>query len=128
MRNGYVLLWSAAGPGVKVRLQAAHRQSCTTSSFFLRVPRRVRLRPPQCGQDSGCLLVSGTRAMRGMAGGILLIVCAHGSMRGCVMQLMAIEREVHADWSARSSRISAMLRELRRVVARCCAPLSLAAG
>jgi len=47
MRNGYVLLRNAAGPGVIVRLHAAQRQSWTISSFFFRVSRRVRLRPPQ---------------------------------------------------------------------------------
>jgi len=31
-----------AGPCVKVFLHDAQRQSCTISSFFLRVPRRVR--------------------------------------------------------------------------------------
>ena len=61
---------SAAGAGVKVRLQAAQRQSWTISSFLRRVPRRVRLWPPQKGQASGCLLVSGTRAMRGIGGDI----------------------------------------------------------
>ena len=55
-------------PGVKVRLQEAQRHSCTISSFFLRVPRRVSERPPQCGHASGCLAVSGTRALRGMTG------------------------------------------------------------
>ena len=50
-----------------MRLHEAQRQSWTISSFFLRVPRRVRLRLPQCGQASGCLAVSGTRAMRGIA-------------------------------------------------------------
>jgi hypothetical protein len=33
------------------------------------------------GQDSGCLLVSGTRAIRGMGGDILLIVCGQRTMR-----------------------------------------------
>jgi len=66
MRRGLVLLWSAAGPGVKLRLKEAQRQSCTISSFFLRVPRRVSLWLPQCGQVSGCFQVSGARAMRGV--------------------------------------------------------------
>src|SRR5260221_560311 len=90
---------TAAGPGVKVRLQDEQRQSCTISSFFLRVPRRVRLRPPQWGQASGTLEVSGTRAMRGM-GSILLIVCAQRTMH-----LTEIERRVHANWMVRTSRI-----------------------
>jgi|GEM_PF-6741918 len=58
----------AAGPGVNVRLQEAQRHSCTISSFFLRVPRRDSAWPPQCGHASGCLAVSGTRAIRGMIG------------------------------------------------------------
>jgi hypothetical protein len=49
MRSGYVMLRNAAGPGVKVRLQAAQRHSWTISSFLRRVPRRVRFRPPQYG-------------------------------------------------------------------------------
>ena len=53
---------------MNVRLQEAQRHSWTISSFFLRVPRRVSEWPPQCGQASGCLAVSGTRALRGIAG------------------------------------------------------------
>src|SRR5438477_7386329 len=99
MRSGYVLLRSAAGPGVKTRLQDAQRHSCAISSFFLRVPWRVRLCPPQCGQASGTLEVIGTRAMRGM-GDILLIVCAHRTM-----VLTEIERRAHGNWTTRRSRI-----------------------
>src|SRR5262245_8574638 len=81
VRRGYVLLRIATGPGVKVILQDLHRHCCTISSFFLRVPRLVRLRPPQRGQASGSLAVSGTRAMRGIGADIPLIVCGHRTMR-----------------------------------------------
>ena len=50
---------------MNVRLHDEQRQSCTISSFFLRVPRRDKLWLPQCGQASGCFVVRGARAMRG---------------------------------------------------------------
>lgn len=68
MRSGYVRFCSASGPGVNVRLQESQRHSWAISSFFLRVPRRVSERPPQCGQASGYFAVSGTRALLGMTG------------------------------------------------------------
>ena len=84
---------------MKVRLQDAQRHNCTISSFFFRVPRRVGLWPPQCGQASGSLELSGTRAMRGMDD-ILLIVCAHR-----IMQRTEIEKPAHADSMRDGSRI-----------------------
>ena len=63
-RIGYVLLRSAAGPGVKVRLQEAQRQSCTISSFFLRTPLRLMAWLPQCGHSLGGLCVCGAEAGR----------------------------------------------------------------
>jgi len=60
------LLRIASGPGVNVRLQDAQRQSCTISSFFLRVPRRVSTWLPQCGHCSGTLDECGARAARGI--------------------------------------------------------------
>jgi hypothetical protein len=53
-----------------VRLHAKQRQTCTISSFFRRVPLRLGLEPPQCGQRSGRLAVCGTRAIRGVVAGI----------------------------------------------------------
>ena len=79
---------SAAGPGVKVRLHAEQRQSCTISSFFLRVPRRVRLWPPQYGRASGCLAGQWNAGDARDGGDILLIVCAHR-----IMQLTEIEKQ-----------------------------------
>jgi hypothetical protein len=55
------LLRSAAGEGVKMRLQDAQRQSWTISIFFLRVPFFATWVLPQCGQRSGRLSVCGTR-------------------------------------------------------------------
>src|SRR5215472_11801316 len=53
----------------------------------VRVSRRVRLRPPRYGQDSGCLFVSGTRAMCGMGGDI----CGEGYVHR-ITHLTEIER------------------------------------
>ena len=108
-----VLLWSAAGPGVKTRLQAEAARELHDLEFFLRVPRRVRLRPPQWGRDSGCLLVSGTRAMRGMGGDILLIVCVHR-----IMRCTEIEKGAHAFWWRCGSRILEGERDTERGVGR----------
>jgi hypothetical protein len=47
------LLRSAAGEGVKTRLQDAQRQSWTISIFFLRVPFLAIWVLPQYGQRSG---------------------------------------------------------------------------
>ena len=58
------MLRSAAGPGVKVRLHEAQRQSCTISSFFLRTPLRVMAWLPQCGHTPGGLFVCGAAAGR----------------------------------------------------------------
>jgi hypothetical protein len=58
MRSGYVLLCNAAGPGVNMRLQDAHRHSWTISSFFFRVPLRESAWLPQWGHACGCLCVS----------------------------------------------------------------------
>lgn len=55
------------GAGVNVRLHDPQRHSWTISSFFLRVPRRDSARPPQCGQLSGCFVVSGVRAIWGIS-------------------------------------------------------------
>jgi hypothetical protein len=64
------LLRSAAGVGVKTRLQDAQRQSWTISIFLRRVPFRVIAVLPQCGQRSGRFSVCGTRADRGILPGI----------------------------------------------------------
>ena len=56
---GLGLLRSAAGPGVNRRLHEPQRQSCTTSSFFLRKPLRVMTWLPQCGHSLGSLFVCG---------------------------------------------------------------------
>ena len=53
--------------------------SGTASSwyFFVRVPRRVSARPPQCGHASGAFDVCGARAMRGVG---ISGECAHRTM------------------------------------------------
>jgi hypothetical protein len=56
---------------VNTRLHEAHRQSCTISIFFLRVPFRVIAVLPQCGQRSGRFAVCGTRATRGIVPAII---------------------------------------------------------
>jgi hypothetical protein len=58
------LFLSAAGAGVKTRLQEPQRQSWAISIFFLRVPFRLTWVLPQCGQRSGRLSVSATRLVR----------------------------------------------------------------
>ena len=75
-RIGYVLLRSAAGPGVKMRLHDEQRQSWTISSFFLRTPLRLTAWLPQYGHSMGSLFVcgdvagrSGERDIRGTCGG-----------------------------------------------------------
>ena len=86
---------------MNTRLHDEQRQSWTISSFFLRVPRRVRTWLPQCGQASGCLVVSGTRAMRGMepyAGGTLTVPQAHENRK-------MLERECARKLEARRMRI-----------------------
>ena len=50
---------------VNTRAQAVQRQSCTVSSFLVRVPLRTSLTLPQCGQRSGRLAVWETRAGAG---------------------------------------------------------------
>jgi len=65
MRKGYVLLRSAARTGREVHLHVAQRHSLTMSSFFRRVPRHVKLRPPQLGPLAVACLC-GTRAILGM--------------------------------------------------------------
>jgi hypothetical protein len=57
--------------------------------------------------------------MRGM-GDILLIVCGHRTMH-----LTEIERRVHADWMARTSRILLVLGCEERWVEPCCPRLLL---
>jgi hypothetical protein len=58
-------LRSAAGDGVNTRAHAVQRQSCTVSSFLVRVPLRTSLTLPQCGQRSGRFAVWETRAGAG---------------------------------------------------------------
>ena len=96
MRSGYVLLRRAAGPGVKVRLHARQRQTWTISSFLRRVPFRLRLAPPQCGQRSGRLAVCGTRAIRGAGLDIIEMSGRHGSMSGDVGKTPLTPAQWHA--------------------------------
>src|SRR5271169_3271618 len=54
--RGYVLLRIARGPTLKVRPQERHKNSGTSSCFFLRVPFLMRCLLLQCGQRSGSLI------------------------------------------------------------------------
>src|SRR5216684_7667542 len=76
MRSGYVLLRSADGVGVKMRLHDAQRQSWTISIFLRRVPFRDIAVLPQRGQRSGRFSVCGTRADRGILPGINEMISA----------------------------------------------------
>jgi hypothetical protein len=89
------------GPGVKTRLHDAHRHSCTISSFFLRVPRRTRLRPPRYGQVFGTFAVWGTRAMRGMAD-IYNCIAYHGNRK---FSSRILQEVAHGNWTKCASRI-----------------------
>lgn len=79
-------LWrSAAGDGVNTRAQARHFQSCTVSSFLVRVPLRTSLTLLQCGQRLGRFAVCETRARAGArraCGDGGWADCAEGRARG----------------------------------------------
>ena len=112
------MLRSAAGPGVNVRLHDEHRHSCTISNFFLRMPRRVKTRLPQCGQTSGCFDVCGTRAMRG-SGDIYNCMCStyHASRKSEKLR-RDIETQRHGFRSRNASRILGQERSAERAVGR----------
>jgi len=91
--------------GVNTRLNEEQRQSWTISSFFLRVPRRVSEWLPQCGQASGCLAVSGTRAIRGIGDIREGKASPYHASRIVEKEHPHIGRGLHADWSRCGSRI-----------------------
>ena len=118
MRSGYVLLRSACGPGVNLRLHDTQRQSWMISSFFSRTPLRVTLRLPQCEHASGCFVVRGACAMRGnecIREVRLTVSCGAGlgTVSSCVSAVsrklesegLAFCKERPVVWSKRGSRI-----------------------